>query len=200
VTVLMAVHNESRFIVDAINSLFRQTFVDFELLIVDDASTDSTPSIIAGFTDARLRVIQNEHNLGLTASLNVGLGAAFARDYIARLDGDDVARPDRLAQQVAFLDSRPEIGIVGSSRLVVDEAGNLLYNAVALEADREIRWRMLLGNALAHPTVILRRSLLDAHHLRYDESFRTAQDYEMWTRLLMVTQAANLAEPLESRG
>ncbi len=196
VTVLMAVHNESAFVADAIESILAQTFSDFELLVVDDASTDETPAILDRFDDGRLRILRNTTNIGLTASLNVGLQVARGRDYIARLDGDDMAKPDRLADQVTFLDRNRDVGIVGSSRLVVDEAGALLYEAVALETDCDIRWRMLLGNALAHPTVMMRRAVLDAHQLRYDESFRTAQDYELWTRLLTVTQAANLREPL----
>jgi len=195
VSVVMAVHNEERFVRDAVQSVLRQTLPDFELLVIDDASTDKTPGILHQLADPRVRVLRNDVNSGLTASLNVGLDAARG-DYIARLDGDDIAAPDRFARQVEFLDAQPHIGIVGSSRRVVDEQERLLYEAAALTDDREIRWRMLLGNALAHPTVMIRGSILRRHGFRYDTSFRTAQDYELWTRLLCVTRAANLPEPL----
>ena len=195
VTVLIAVHNEERFVRDAIDSILDQSFTAFELVVVDDASTDGTPAILAALADRRVRVLRNNINLGLTASLNRGLDVAQG-DFIARLDGDDVARSDRLALQVDFLGHHPDVGIVGSSRRVVDEHGTLLYEAAAIPDDAGIRWRLLLGNALAHPTVMIRRSVLDAHRLRYDESFRTAQDYELWTRLAAVTQTANLVEPL----
>ncbi|MDB5298037.1 MAG: hypothetical protein JWO31_4020 [Phycisphaerales bacterium] len=197
VTVLMAVRDEARFLPVAVDSVLGQCFSDFELLVVDDASADATPAVLAAAAarDHRVRVVRNDRNLGLTASLNRGLALA-AGAFVGRLDGDDVARRDRLAAQVAFLDANPAVGIVGSSRTVVDEAGGFLYHAAALESDRDIRWRLLLGNPLAHPTVMIRRGVLAAHGLRYDESFRTAQDYELWTRLLTVTRAANLPDAL----
>jgi glycosyltransferase involved in cell wall biosynthesis len=195
VSVLIAVHNEERFVREAIASIIGQTFTAFEIIVIDDASTDATQAILASIDDPRLRVLHNERNLGLTASLNRGLDSATG-DFVARLDGDDLARPDRLALQVDFLRRHPEVGIVGSSRRVVDEEGVFLYEAKAIPDDAGIRWRLLLGNPLAHPTVMIRRSVLVGHPLRYDESFRTAQDYELWTRLAAVTKTANLVEPL----
>ncbi len=195
VSVLIAVHNEQRFVRESIDSILRQSLTAFELVVIDDASTDDTPAILAAIADPRLRVVRNPANLGLTPSLNRGLDLA-AGEFIARLDGDDFARPDRLTMQVDFLRGHPDVGIVGSSRHVVDEDGRLLYVATAIPDDAGIRRRLLLGNPLAHPTVMIRRSVLDDHRLRYDESFRTTQDYELWTRLLTVTRAANLVEPL----
>src|SRR6185437_15229808 len=104
--------------------------------------------------------------------------------------------PTRLHRQIEFLDAHPDIGILGCSRQVIDENGNALHIARAAEGDLAIRWKCLLGNPFAHPTVMLRKSLLDQYQLRYDESFRTAQDYELWTRLLQHTRGENLAEPL----
>ncbi|QOV89439.1 glycosyltransferase family 2 protein [Humisphaera borealis] len=195
VSVIIAVHNEERFVGDAIDSILSQTLSPLELIVIDDASSDATPVILQRIADTRIQVVRNEVNLGLTASLNRGLAAARGA-FVARLDGDDIARPDRLALQVDFLERHPDVGIVGSSRRVVDEQGTFLYEATAIPDDAAIRWRLLLGNPLAHPTVMIRRSVLDKHELRYDESFRTAQDYELWTRLAAVTKTANLVEPL----
>lgn len=195
VSVVIAVHNEQRFVRETVDSILRQTMAAFEIIAIDDASTDDTPGILASIRDPRLRIVRNPANLGLTASLNRGLEMA-AGEYVARIDGDDVARADRLAMQVDYLRRHPDVGIVGSSRHVVDEDGAFLYEARAIPDDAGIRWRLLLGNPLAHPTVMIRRSVLTSHRIRYDESFRTAQDYELWTRLLAVTRAANLAEPL----
>jgi hypothetical protein len=112
------------------------------------------------------------------------------------MDGDDVAVSERLARQVKFLDRNASVGIVGTSRTLIDDAGRFVAQAPALTDDLAIRWKCLLGNPLAHPTVMMRAEVLKAHGLWYDERYATAQDYELWSRLLPVTRAANLAEPL----
>jgi glycosyltransferase involved in cell wall biosynthesis len=195
VTVLMALYNEARFAPAAVESILGQSFADFEFLIIDDGSTDSSADYLRNLRDPRVRLVRNAGNLGLTRSLNTGLDAARGK-YVARMDADDIALPDRLARQVAFLDANPHIGIVGSSRVLIDENDQEIAVAHAAEEDLAIRWKCLLGNPFAHPTVMLRGYLLHEHHLRYDETFRTAQDYELWSRLLMHTQGANLREPL----
>ena len=195
VTVLMAVYNEARFAPAAVQSILGQTFADFEFLIIDDGSTDSSADYLRNLRDPRVRLLRNATNLGLTRSLNQGLDAARGR-LIARMDADDIAMPDRLERQVAFLEADSNIGIVGSARKLIDENDEEIAVAHAAADDLAIRWKCLLGNPFAHPTVMLRRDVLEKHQLRYDESFRTAQDYELWTRLLMHTQGANLREPL----
>ncbi len=195
VTVLMAVYNDAAFVAESVSSILRQSLKDFEFLIIDDGSTDGTKGILARLADERSRVIHNERNIGLTASLNRGLDAARGC-YVARMDGDDVAEPQRLEKQAAFLNTHLDIGVLGCSRRLIDEEGQELGVARALEEDLSIRWKCLLGNPFAHPTVMLRRELLAGHRLRYDQSFRTAQDYELWTRLLPHTRGANFAEPL----
>jgi glycosyltransferase involved in cell wall biosynthesis len=195
VTVLMAAYNEVRYIAAAVESILGQSFGEFEFLIIDDGSTDSSADYLRNLRDSRVRLVRNESNLGLTRSLNKGLDAARGK-YIARMDADDIALPDRLARQVALLDANPHVGIVGSSRVLIDENDQEIAVAQAAEDDLGIRWKCLLGNPFGHPTVMLRRAILEQHRLRYDESFRTAQDYELWTRLLMHTQGANLRQPL----
>jgi glycosyltransferase involved in cell wall biosynthesis len=195
VTVLISAHNDLRFLPEAVESIFAQTFDDYEFLIIDDGSTDGTRAYLDSLRDPRVRVLRNLTNVGLTPSLNRGLDAA-AGEFVARIDADDVALPQRLARQVEFLRAHPEVAVCGSARDMVDERGSFVAHAPAAEDDLCIRWKCLLGNPFAHPTVMFRLDLLDEHGLRYDERCRTAQDYELWTRLLAMTRGANLREPL----
>jgi glycosyltransferase involved in cell wall biosynthesis len=180
-----------------VESVLAQTFADFEFLVVDDGSTDGSPDYLASLCarDPRVRVLRNQENTGLTRSLNLGLAAARGR-LLARMDADDISAPERLKRQVDFLHGHPEVGIVGSSRTLIDEAGTTLGYARAVPDDLGIRWKCLLGNPFAHPSVVLRRDVLARHGLAYNESYRTAQDYELWPRVLRHVKGANLEEPL----
>ena len=195
VTVLMSVHNDARFLPESVDSILAQTLADFEFVIVDDGSADGSGELLRRVRDPRVRLLRNPCNLGLTRSLNRGLVAA-AGQFVARMDADDVAAPDRLARQAAFLREHPEVGIVGSSRWLIDETGREVARVPAVRDHLRILWKCLLGNPFTHPAVMLRKAVLDAQGLRYDEAFRTSQDYELWSRLLAVTRGANLAEPL----
>jgi hypothetical protein len=188
---LLPTCNDLRFLPEAVQSILGQTHRDFELVVIDDGSTDQTAGYLQSLGDPRVRVIRLETNRGVTAALNVGLAQCQGK-YVARMDADDIAEPDRLRRQFEFLESHSEIGILGSSRLLIGEHGAPISLAPAMTDDLSIRWKCLLGNPLAHPTVMLRREIF----LSYDLNYRSAQDYELWTRLLPLTQAANLAEPL----
>ena len=194
-TVLLSVYNDRPYLPEAVGSILAQTLPDLELLVIDDGSTDESASYLAGVHDRRLRVVRNERNTGLTGSLNTGLKLATGC-YVARMDADDVAERDRLRRQVELLESRGDVGIVGTARALIDECGSLVAHAAAAVGDLAVRWKCLLGNPLAHPTVMIRREVLEQHGLRYDEAFATAQDYELWTRLLAVTKGENINEPL----
>lgn len=195
VTVVMAVHNNVDFIDEALTSLLRQSWRNLEIIIVLDAPTDGTDRAIAGFEDQRLRVIKNERNVGQTASLKRGFQEAKG-DYIARLDGDDIALPGRIEKQVHFLESHPNVGLLGGGGEVIDASGQYLGSLRWPETDLQIRWMSLLANPFGHPTVMLRRDVLDRHGFNYDEAYESAQDYDLWTRIMVSTQVANLAEPL----
>ena len=195
VSVLMSVHNDLQYLRESVDSILNQTFSDFEFILIDDGSTDGSGNLLKCVSDPRVKLLVNPSNIGLTASLNLGLDLARGK-YLARMDADDISEPLRLQRQVEFLEAHPQIGIVGCSRHVIDEAGKTVAIAPALEDDLAIRWKCLMGNPFAHPTVMIGRQLLLEHSLRYDPSFRTAQDYELWTRLLPCTEAANLSEPL----
>jgi hypothetical protein len=191
----MSVFNDVEFVGAALESILGQTFRDFELLVIDDASADGSAAVLGRVEDDRLRVIRNETNLGLTRSLVKGLAEARGR-YVARMDADDVALPDRLERQVAFMEAHPDVGILGGDCELIDVEGRPLGPATYATTDLEIRWRSLLANPFAHPTVMLRRDVLTRSGISYDPAFRTAQDYDLWVRLLGVTRGANLGEPL----
>jgi glycosyltransferase involved in cell wall biosynthesis len=191
----MAVHNDLRYLPEAVGSILSQSFGDFEFVIVDDGCTDGSAEYLASLRDDRIRVLRNPLNVGLTRSLNVGLNHCRGT-YVARMDADDVAQTDRLARQVVFLEGNPDVGLLGTSRTLIDEEGNKIATTQAAVGRIPVLWKMLLGNAFAHPTVMLRREVLERHALRYDETFQTAQDYELWARVLQHADGDNLAEPL----
>ena len=194
VTVLLCVWNGERHLQAAIDSILAQSFRDFELLVIDDASTDATPRMLAASTDARVRVVRNETNLGLTVSLNRGLQLARGK-LIARQDADDWSEPRRLELQLAFLQAHPAVAAVGSQALLIDSVGRSLgWKDFPLQ-HRGICWMHLFDNALAHSAVTFRKAVVVAAG-GYDETFPASQDYELWSRLSERHRLANLAERL----
>lgn len=197
VSVLMGVRDGGPHLREAIESVLGQTFTAFELVVVDDASTDGTAAMLEAYRlkDARVVVLRNETNMGLTRSLNRGLGVARG-EYVARLDADDVSSPERLAVQVEFLDRHPGIGLAGSACVLTDAEGRAGGLCEPPEGDTEIRWKMTFNNVFVHSTVMFRRSLFGPGEMVYDETFPYAQDYELWTRILDRSRAANIPRPL----
>ncbi len=195
VSVLMSVHDDAQYVGTAVESVLRQTLSDLELIVVDDASTDSTPALLDAVDDARLTVLRNDERLGLAASLNRGLEEAGGR-YVARLDSDDVALPERLELQVARLEAEPRLGVLGSAVLDLDEDGAVGDLHRGPLGPRAVRWLALFSSPFFHPTVLLERARLDDHGLRYDPSYAESEDYDLWTRLLEHVDGANLADAL----
>jgi glycosyltransferase involved in cell wall biosynthesis len=195
VTVLMAVYNGERYLRQSIESILSQTFTDFEFLIIDDGSTDSTPEILEEYNerDERIRIIHQE-NIGLTKSLNRGLGLSRGY-YIARTDADDVSLRERLEHQVSFLDNHPEIGVLGSGAVTIDREGNVIHRFFPTTGPSVVRWRLIFGNCISHPTVLFRKNLvLEAGGYPCDSP--VAQDYDLWSRLAFITEIDNLPEIL----
>jgi glycosyltransferase involved in cell wall biosynthesis len=195
VSVVIAVHNESRFLGEAVESILRQTLRDLELVVVDDASTDGTSQALDDMDDPRVVVVRNSRRLGLAASLNAGLDRASGR-YVARLDGDDVALPHRLERQVRRLARGAGTAVVGSAVVDVDEHGARGATHVMPAGAAALRWHALFSSPFFHPTVLVNRELLDVHGLRYDATFDESEDYDLWTRLFAYADGENLAEPL----
>jgi glycosyltransferase involved in cell wall biosynthesis len=192
----MSVYNGARFLQEAIDSIVHQTFEDWELVVVDDCSTDDTAAILAQAQgrDKRIRVHRLPENQGATKALNQG--ARLARgSLIARMDADDVSLPARLETQFSYLEAHPEIAVVGSWVRRLDEHGvvGALHKYPTKPA--LVAWSFFFFNALAHPTVMMRRSALDMESV-YDPDYRLAQDYALFTSLSRRTLLANIPDVL----
>jgi glycosyltransferase involved in cell wall biosynthesis len=195
VSVVMSVYNGERFLREAVESILSQTFRDFEFIIINDGSTDGTASILAEYerNDPRVQVYPQE-NRGLIESLNRGCGLARGK-YIARMDADDVALPDRLAQQVAFLEERPEIAVLGSAFDVVDACGRRLTTVALPLTDRGMREVQKYTGGFQHSTVLMRQDAFQAVQ-GYRKPFRYNDDHDLWFRLMERYQGANLPDTL----
>jgi glycosyltransferase involved in cell wall biosynthesis len=192
VTVLLPVYNAEAHLAEAIQSILSQTFRDFELLIINDGSTDRSAQVIASFKDERIRLVNNESNHKLIATLNKGFDLARGK-YIARMDADDISLPQRLQRQFDFMESHSEVGICGSwFRSFGTHSTVVKYP----EKDEDIRVMMLYQIPFSHPTVMLRREVVEKHHIRFLPEFIHAEDYEAWVRLIPLTKFANLPEVL----
>jgi len=195
VTVFIPVHNREHYIRVAVNSILAQTFEDFELVVVEDGSTDRTADVLAEYADPRLRIIENGENLGIPASRNRGLDAARG-EYIALLDSDDHAYPERLARQVKYLDANPEITQVGSWCSFMDSNGNML-DKVRRQPLRpeDIHAHLLFHCPVINRTVMARTAALQ--EIGYDTAFPRCQDYDMHSRLVIAEHSlANLPDIL----
>jgi hypothetical protein len=195
VSVLLAVRNDARFLPAAVDSVFDQSRGDLELIVVDDASTDETPAILARITDRRLVVLHNEERLGLAASLNRGLDLANGK-YVARLDADDIALPQRLERQLARIQASPRVGIVGSGVVDLAPDDGRGQTHVMPAGATALRWQALFSSPFFHPTVLVDRELLETHGLRYDPAFLESEDYDLWTRLFAFADGDNLPDAL----
>jgi hypothetical protein len=194
VTVLMPVFNAGPLLAQAVDSILAQSFTDFECLIIDDGSTDGAMDALHAIGDPRLRFVRNPSNLGVTATLNLGIGLARA-PLIARMDADDISMPNRLQRQVETFQLRPGLGLLGSWAEVIDiEGRNAGHIRLPIE-HREIARSMLRDNVFVHPSVMAR-----AHVFReiggYPADFAVAQDYAMWLRIVLRYEVANLPEDL----
>ena len=190
VSVVMPVYNAERFVGDALKSILNQTYTKFEFIIIDDGSKDESLAIIKKYADPRIRLIALAQNQGIVHALNTGLQTAQGK-YIARMDADDVSMPNRLALQVAFMESHPEVGLLGTQHVAIHGKARLFpttHNALV--------WYMLNACPFVHPSVMLRVDVLKQHQLQYDKAFEYAEDLELWTRLSGFTQVANLPQRL----
>ena len=194
ISVLMPVYNSEIYLREAIDSILNQTFRDFEFIIIDDGSTDSSPDIIRSYSDPRIRFYLNERNMGVAATLNRGLDLATG-EYIARMDSDDISLPERFEKQIRYLDRHPSVGICGCSILIFED-GKVGKLCVYAHSNGQICADMIFNSAFAHPSVMLRKSVLDVNDLRYDCNYEKAEDYELWVRILQHSRGVNISEPL----
>ena len=195
-SVLMAVYNGETYLREALHGLLGQSFEDFEVIAVDDGSTDSTFAILDEYAarDIRIQVVRSERNEGLAKALNRGLSHCRA-EYVARADADDISLPERFETQLNFLKDNPQTGVLSSASLSIDEHGKEgAWSIPSLDHD-EIQFRLLWMSPINHGAVMYRRRLVEEAG-GYHPDFWTAQDYELWSRLSGKTRFANIERPL----
>jgi glycosyltransferase involved in cell wall biosynthesis len=195
ISVVMAVHNAAHVVAQAIESILHQTFGNFEFIIIDDGSADSSGKILREYArlDGRIQ-IHSQPNQGLIASLNRGCRMAKGR-YVARMDADDISFPARFEKQFRFLEAHPEIGVLGTWIQDVDKNGTPTIAWPVPSDPVVVRWFLFFGNCIAHPSVMMRRDLLERMGYYRPDAVHV-EDYDLWVRAAEVTALANLPEVL----
>lgn len=192
VSVLMPVYRtDEQFLREAIESILNQTFRDFEFLILDDCPEYSREDIVKSYKDNRIKYYKNKKNLGISSSRNKLISLATG-ELLAVMDHDDVSMPTRFEKQVAYLDSHPNVGVVGSWRQ--DFPTNEIYKFP--ENDIEIKKLLTEICAITHPAAMIRKSVLVENKLAYKEKYSPAEDYALWLKLIDVTNFHNIQEVL----
>jgi len=192
ISVLMSAYNVEKYIREAIESILNQTFKDFEFIIVDDASTDSTLAIIESYRDDRIRIIRNETNLKLAASLNRGLKIARGK-YVGRMDADDISHLERLEKLYNVLEQNPGVDICGTRMQLFGSEQGVWGDKID---DKEIKAGLIWGSTMQHGTVLMRTDTILKHNLFYDESFRLGQDWKYWYDVKNFVVFTNISEVL----
>jgi len=197
VSVIMPVYNGAKYIDEAIESILSQTFSDFEFIIIDDGSTDDTIQHIKRFNDHRMLLLKNEHNMGITQSLNRGLESAKG-EYICRMDADDISLANRLEKQVSFLQKYSSIVLVGSSADQIDDKGIIVGEELMPLSPAEINRIKFIHNPFIHGSVMFRKSLL-VEFGGYDVRWKYNEDYDLWLRFTSRYLAMNMSDKLLRR-
>jgi len=192
VSIVMPVFNRQRFLREAVQSVLCQTLRDFELIVVDDGSTDGGSKIVESFQDGRIRLVRLERNSGSAAAMNAGLDLARGH-YVARMDADDICVPSRLERQVEFMERNPSIGISGAWARMFGAKTGVVERPTE---DASIKCELLFNCVLNHPTVIMRRQPLIDGGVRYDPTFKTCEDFDLWARVAPDVEFANLPQVL----
>lgn len=189
ISVLIPVYNSEKYLREAIDSILGQTFSDFELILINDASTDSSEEIILSYQDERIRYYRNEENIGILGTRMRLIGKATG-EYIAYLDNDDIALPERFAKEIDFLDNNPEYALCGTWGLLVDSDGKYLKKMNLPDRNDEIKSGFLFANCFIQSSMMFRREILVQNP--YDVNFPLAKDYNLWYLLSEKHKLCNL--------
>lgn len=190
VTVLMPTYNVAPYVKKAIESVLRQTYADFELLVIDDCSTDNTLEVVSELKDPRIKIAKNDHNLGLADNLNRGL-SLITTEYVARMDGDDIALPHWLEMEMNYLESHPDVGVCGGGG---ERFGAMVSTIRFPEEHEDIAVNLLFQCSIIVPT--FRMSLYYEKGLRYRSDAFPAEDYCFWSEVCAVTRLHNISDTL----
>lgn len=199
ISVIMSIYSEKvEWIRESIDSILNQTFSDFEFIIINDnPKREENKKILSGYAqkDNRIVILTNEENIGLTKSLNKGLDIAKGI-YVARMDADDISLPTRFQKQVDFLENNSEYIVCGTNISYFGEKKKFTYSDWIKYKNDEIKASLMFNSCFAHPTVMIRKSVLDQNNIRYDEVYKQAQDYRLWEILSDYGKYFNLEEKL----
>lgn len=194
VSIVMPVYNADQFLCQSIESILNQTYKNFEFLIFNDGSTDESLKVIRAYKDGRIKVYHSEENQGYVQHLNRGIEMANG-EFIARMDADDISNKNRIHKQIGFLQSNPEVGILGTAIRKFGVDGYKGWAFFETEHE-EIKCRLFFNSAFAHPSVMMRKEIFANFGPRYNSSYIPAEDYNLWVDLINQTKTANLPEPL----
>jgi glycosyltransferase involved in cell wall biosynthesis len=191
ISVILPVYNAEKFLRQAVDSVLNQTYANFEFLIYNDGSTDTSLDILNTYTDSRIKIRNFESNVGLIKLLNLAFTEAKGK-YIARMDADDICLPTRFEEQINFLEKYPQFGICGTQCQIIDS-----YNILAKPTeDIDLRWWIFKGSPLAHPSIMLRTSIMKEYNLEFKEHAYVVEDFDLWWRMAFHTKMANLDKVL----
>ena len=192
ISVLMPVYKTNeKFLREAIESILKQTFDDFEFLILDDCPEDSREKVVKSYKDKRIKYYKNEKNLGITPTRNKLIDLAKG-EYLAIMDHDDIRLPESFSEEVKVLDNHPNIGVVGSAIHKIVKNKDVFLP----EYDEDIKVALMAKCAVTHPSSMVRRSLLVDNHIYYEEHYSPAEDYRLWSRLIDYTDFYNIPKVL----
>lgn len=189
ITVFMPVYNAEKYLKEAIDSILNQTFQNFELLIIDDGSTDESVKIIEGYTDWRIRLIHNDGNKGLPYTRNRGLNLARGK-YLAIMDADDVSVKNRLEIQYNIMEKRSNLAVISSGKELLSNDGKStygwkekLYSWIFYRKSSQIQMDLIFHNVLVNSCSMIRMDFLKDNKISYNEKCFVMQDYEIWTQI-----------------
>ncbi len=189
----MPVYNGEAFLREAIDSILSQELTGFELIVVNDGSTDKSEDIILSYKDPRIVYVKKEKNSGIIDTLNLGLEKSQGK-YIVRMDADDVSLPGRFAKQVAFMEEHPVVGAAGTAYRSISAKGS--KNFYVYTEPEALRTLLLFNSCLCHPSVIIRKDVLTENKIRYSDHYKHAEDYDLWVQISKVSKLTNLPEIL----
>lgn len=182
ISVVMAIYNGEKYLRQSMDSVLQQDFRDFEFIIVDDGSTDTTPVIIASYGDDRIVYVKNKKNIGQTASLNIGLNVAKGK-YIARIDADDIYLQGKLGKQFVFMEEHPDVTVCGTAGIRIDENGQVLSEFNPLTDMLDINFSIFYRTPVVHVSVMMVRSVI-LENGGYDENYLYCADFALWSKLI----------------